>query len=64
MTKISLKKSAALGLTLLKQLFVFFQVPNLRAETPKKLTHHHDEDDSDLDDDSSNSSLCEPLTVW
>jgi hypothetical protein len=29
-------------------------VPNLRASTPKKLTHHHDEDDSD--DDSSDKS--------
>lgn len=29
--------------------FLDRQVPHLRANTPKRLTHHHDEDDSDSD---------------
>jgi len=27
--------------------------PNLRPETPKKVTHHHDEDDSEEESDKS-----------
>ena len=33
-------------------------VPNLRADTPKKVTHHHDDDDFE-DDSSSNSPKTE-----
>ncbi|CAH1782892.1 unnamed protein product [Owenia fusiformis] len=31
-------------------------VPNLRADTPKKITHHHDEDDSDEESTGSDKS--------
>ncbi|XP_074640114.1 cytosolic purine 5'-nucleotidase-like [Tubulanus polymorphus] len=32
------------------------EVPNLRAATPKKLTHHHDEDESDEESSDKSSS--------